>query len=266
MKKKEERKKNAGKKGSIYEEDYLYESIQKLIKERLGGVQSECRLCRWPLLPSHVRIPDIARLALSYPLLHRRHSRSGQAPSKHDLPLTLAPHLRSRITRQSKHFRASRKHRRRLPLDRKPRSRKSQTRHHPSTHGRIDQWTLAEWRGWRRGCGCAWVGNGWFRCETATTEVGSRQRELEIPDFGRVEVRACVGASVGRCVGGGVLVFPLSLCELSSFFRKCPMPPKPRPWVWTVLHVCFQVSSHCQNCQFDSAARSHARVMMKGWK
>ena len=41
MKKKEERKKAGGKKGSIYEEDYLYESVQKLIRDRLGGVQSE---------------------------------------------------------------------------------------------------------------------------------------------------------------------------------------------------------------------------------
>ncbi|KAN0060657.1 putative elongator complex protein 1 [Thecaphora frezii] len=41
MKKKEERKKAAGKKGSIYEEDYLYESLQKLVRDRLGGVQQE---------------------------------------------------------------------------------------------------------------------------------------------------------------------------------------------------------------------------------
>ncbi|PWN48336.1 IkappaB kinase complex, IKAP component [Violaceomyces palustris] len=41
LKKKEEKKKAGGKKGSIYEEDYLYESIQKLFKERLAHVQTE---------------------------------------------------------------------------------------------------------------------------------------------------------------------------------------------------------------------------------
>lgn len=41
LKKKEEKKKAAGKKGSIYEEDYLYDSLQKLLLERLGSVQDE---------------------------------------------------------------------------------------------------------------------------------------------------------------------------------------------------------------------------------
>ncbi|CAD6977243.1 hypothetical protein A4X06_0g1276 [Tilletia controversa] len=40
-KRKEERKKNSGKKGSIYEEDYLFESLQKLLKEKLQGLQVE---------------------------------------------------------------------------------------------------------------------------------------------------------------------------------------------------------------------------------
>ncbi|CAO1630884.1 unnamed protein product [Sympodiomycopsis kandeliae] len=41
LKKKEEKKKAAGKKGSVYEEDYLYESVQKLLLERLGNIQDE---------------------------------------------------------------------------------------------------------------------------------------------------------------------------------------------------------------------------------
>lgn len=41
MKKKEEKKKAAGKKNSVYEEDYLYESLQKLLLERLGSLQDE---------------------------------------------------------------------------------------------------------------------------------------------------------------------------------------------------------------------------------
>lgn len=41
MKKKEAKKQAAGKKGSIYEEDYLYDSLQKLLGERLGQVQEE---------------------------------------------------------------------------------------------------------------------------------------------------------------------------------------------------------------------------------
>lgn len=41
MRKKEEKKKASGKKGSVYEEDYLYESMQQLIRERLGEVQEE---------------------------------------------------------------------------------------------------------------------------------------------------------------------------------------------------------------------------------
>ncbi|KAK0538478.1 putative elongator complex protein 1 [Tilletia horrida] len=40
-KRKEERKKNSGKKGSVYEEDYLFESLQKLLKDRLRGLQQE---------------------------------------------------------------------------------------------------------------------------------------------------------------------------------------------------------------------------------
>ncbi|KAE8271222.1 hypothetical protein A4X09_0g1133 [Tilletia walkeri] len=40
-KRKEERKKNSGKKNSIYEEDYLFESLQKLLKEKLESVQVE---------------------------------------------------------------------------------------------------------------------------------------------------------------------------------------------------------------------------------
>ncbi|PWN23511.1 IKI3-domain-containing protein [Microstroma glucosiphilum] len=41
IKKREEKKKAVGKKGSVYEEDYLYESLGKLLGERLGGVQEE---------------------------------------------------------------------------------------------------------------------------------------------------------------------------------------------------------------------------------
>lgn len=41
LKKKEEKKKASGKKGSVYEEDYLYESIQRLVKEKLGEVQDD---------------------------------------------------------------------------------------------------------------------------------------------------------------------------------------------------------------------------------
>jgi len=40
-KRKEERKKNSGKKGSIYEEDYLFDSLQKLLREKLKGLQLE---------------------------------------------------------------------------------------------------------------------------------------------------------------------------------------------------------------------------------
>ncbi|KAK0548116.1 putative elongator complex protein 1 [Tilletia horrida] len=40
-KRKEERKKNSGKKGSIYEEDYLFESLQKLLKDKLKNLQNE---------------------------------------------------------------------------------------------------------------------------------------------------------------------------------------------------------------------------------
>ncbi|CDS00057.1 hypothetical protein [Sporisorium scitamineum] len=41
LKKKAERQKAGGKKGTVFEEDYLYGSVQKLIKERLGTVQIE---------------------------------------------------------------------------------------------------------------------------------------------------------------------------------------------------------------------------------
>ncbi|KAJ1032623.1 hypothetical protein NDA16_000646 [Ustilago loliicola] len=41
LKKKTERQKAAGKKGSIFEEDYLYTSVQKLLKDRLGTLQSD---------------------------------------------------------------------------------------------------------------------------------------------------------------------------------------------------------------------------------
>ncbi|GAC97137.1 Pol II transcription elongation factor [Pseudozyma hubeiensis SY62] len=41
LKKKEERAKAGGKKGTVFEEDYLYTSVQKLIKERLAAVQTE---------------------------------------------------------------------------------------------------------------------------------------------------------------------------------------------------------------------------------
>lgn len=41
LKKKQERKKAGGKKGSVYEEDYLYMSITKLLNERLDSLQEE---------------------------------------------------------------------------------------------------------------------------------------------------------------------------------------------------------------------------------
>lgn len=41
LKKKAERQKAGGKKGTIFEEDYLYSSIQKLLKDRLGTLQSD---------------------------------------------------------------------------------------------------------------------------------------------------------------------------------------------------------------------------------
>ncbi|SPO43490.1 related to IKI3 - Subunit of RNA polymerase II elongator histone acetyltransferase complex [Moesziomyces antarcticus] len=41
LRKKAERQKAGGKKGTVFEEDYLYTSVQKLIKERLGSVQAE---------------------------------------------------------------------------------------------------------------------------------------------------------------------------------------------------------------------------------
>ncbi len=41
LKKKAERQKAGGKKGTVFEEDYLYSSVQKLIKDRLGAVQAE---------------------------------------------------------------------------------------------------------------------------------------------------------------------------------------------------------------------------------
>ncbi|AYO44803.1 Elongator complex protein 1 [Malassezia restricta CBS 7877] len=41
--KKEEKKKNAGKKGSIYEEGYLHESLQKLLHTRLGTLQQDTK-------------------------------------------------------------------------------------------------------------------------------------------------------------------------------------------------------------------------------
>lgn len=41
LNKKQERAKAGGKKGSIFEQDYLYTSVQKLLKDRLGAVQLE---------------------------------------------------------------------------------------------------------------------------------------------------------------------------------------------------------------------------------
>ncbi|KAF6767348.1 IKI3 [Kalmanozyma brasiliensis GHG001] len=41
LRKKAERAKAGGKKGTVFEEDYLYESVQKLIKDRLGAAQKE---------------------------------------------------------------------------------------------------------------------------------------------------------------------------------------------------------------------------------
>lgn len=41
LKKKQERNKAGGKKGSVYEEDYLYTSVAKLLNERLGVLQKE---------------------------------------------------------------------------------------------------------------------------------------------------------------------------------------------------------------------------------
>ena len=40
-KKKEQKKKATGKKGTVYEESYLYESLQRLLKERLKAAQGE---------------------------------------------------------------------------------------------------------------------------------------------------------------------------------------------------------------------------------
>ncbi|CAO1627671.1 unnamed protein product [Parajaminaea phylloscopi] len=59
MRKKEEKKKAGGKKGSVYEEDYLYESVQRLIKERLGEVQDEVA----KLLPSLILLGSAHRQA-----------------------------------------------------------------------------------------------------------------------------------------------------------------------------------------------------------
>lgn len=42
-KKKEEKKKNAGKKGSVYEEAYLYDAVRKLVGARLGALQRQAQ-------------------------------------------------------------------------------------------------------------------------------------------------------------------------------------------------------------------------------
>ena len=48
---KEEKKKRSGRKGSIYEEDYLYESVQRLVGERLRGTQRDAGSLLPVLLP-----------------------------------------------------------------------------------------------------------------------------------------------------------------------------------------------------------------------
>ncbi|WFD35942.1 Putative elongator complex protein 1 [Malassezia cuniculi] len=48
---KEDKKKRSGRKGSVYEEDYLYESVQRLVGERLRGVQQSAARLLPTLLP-----------------------------------------------------------------------------------------------------------------------------------------------------------------------------------------------------------------------
>lgn len=57
--KKEEKKKNAGKKGSVYEEGYLHESLQKLLQTRLGTLQKDTAR----LLPVLVMFGERHRIA-----------------------------------------------------------------------------------------------------------------------------------------------------------------------------------------------------------
>lgn len=54
-KKKEQRKKDTGRKGSVYEENYLFDSLQRLLKDRLKEVQADVEKLGYNLLPLSVQ-------------------------------------------------------------------------------------------------------------------------------------------------------------------------------------------------------------------